>query len=197
MRKTLFILAFFFLVMSTECFATAWTVVDAETGEPIEGAIVLVEWTIQKGLPGLTHTESYKVVDKVTDDKGRVRVYKVLNPLVEPPRITVYKQGYVAWSNTIIFTGTRKKKRVRIKERTDFEWKDGYVIRMERFREGYSYIDHNFFIDRAIRVGFASDKKRRFLKTYQDAEFKELRKEREALSRKRRAQERRERAKGN
>ena len=34
------------------------TVVDAETGKPIEGAVILVEWTMTKGVPGMSHTKA-------------------------------------------------------------------------------------------------------------------------------------------
>jgi hypothetical protein len=46
------------------------TVQDAETGAPIEGAVVFVEWTKTKGLPGLTSTKVYKIVEVETDKDG-------------------------------------------------------------------------------------------------------------------------------
>jgi hypothetical protein len=95
------------------------TVVDAETGKPIEGAVVLVEWTMTKGL-GLTHTTSYKVTEMVTDNDGRFTVYTVPNPLVNAPDITVYKKGYVAWSSRWIFPNYDK--------RSDYSWRTGYFF---------------------------------------------------------------------
>ena len=52
-------LAILLVFMVTNCSAEiTGTVVDAETGKPIEGAVVLVEWTMTKGVPGMSHTES-------------------------------------------------------------------------------------------------------------------------------------------
>ena len=43
------------------------TVVDAETGKPIEGAVVLIQWTKTKGALGMTHHEIYKIFETETD----------------------------------------------------------------------------------------------------------------------------------
>lgn len=114
------------------------TVVDAETGAPIEGAVVLVEWTKTRGLPGLTHTESYKVIEAVTNKDGKVTISGTFSPTVNPPHVTVYKKGYVAWNNDYIFPGWVKRK--------DFEWRNGFVFKLEKFKEGYSHYDHSSFI---------------------------------------------------
>ena len=63
------------LIMTPGCYAEmTGTVVDAETGAPIEGAVVLVEWTVTKGVPGMTVTETYKVIEKITDKEGKVKI---------------------------------------------------------------------------------------------------------------------------
>ena len=49
------------------------TVVDAETGKPIEGAVVLVEWTKTHGI-GEHWTESFKVEESVTDREGKFTI---------------------------------------------------------------------------------------------------------------------------
>ena len=84
------------------------TVIDAETGQPIEGAVVLVEWTVTKGL-GLTYTQSYQVIEVVTDKDGKATVSGVFNPFVNPPHVTIYKKGYVAWNNEYIFPDYKKR----------------------------------------------------------------------------------------
>jgi len=73
------------------------TVVDAETGEPLEGAVVVFEWHQTKGPPGLTSTVHYKTVETVTDSEGRFSVPRVLNPLVNEPYFVIYKKGYYCW----------------------------------------------------------------------------------------------------
>jgi hypothetical protein len=96
------ILAFCLLVLwSNSCLAgiasISGTVVDAETGEPIEGAVVVFGWDQTKGPPGLTSTVHYKTVETVTDSEGRFSVPRVLNPLVNEPYFVIYKKGYYCW----------------------------------------------------------------------------------------------------
>jgi hypothetical protein len=117
-------------------------VIDAETGEPIEGAVIMMEWTETKGVPGMTYTESYKVIEVVTDKEGRAWIRGVYNPFVNLGSLVVYKKGYVAWGKDYIFPDYKK--------RTDFRWCCFYkVFKLERFKPEYSYIDHTSFIDSA------------------------------------------------
>lgn len=133
--------AFLFLLMilmAPGCNAEiTGTVVDAETGEPIEGAVVLVEWTITKGLPGMTRTESYEIKEALTNKEGKVSISGVLNPLVKG-HVTVYKKGYVAWNSAFIFPGYKK--------RTDFKWQHDYVFKLDKFKPEYNYNAHWQFI---------------------------------------------------
>lgn len=128
------------------------TVVDAETGKPVEGAVALVEWTLTQGL-GLTHTGSYKVSAVVTDHDGEFSAMGVVNPFVDPPHLTIYKKEYIAWNNEFIFPG--------FKEREDFRWTRKPVFKIERFMSKYSYTDHVTFIRTVIRstIGYESKKK--------------------------------------
>jgi hypothetical protein len=143
-------------------------IVDAETGQPIEGAIVLVEWTKTHGF-GNTYTSSEKVVEIFSDKDGIVKIPEYNDLFAEEPDITIYKPGYVAWNNHWIFPSINK--------REDFEWKDNYVIRLEKFKESYSYVKHNDFINLCIHMGLSIDKKRDFIKTYEDNEGIKYRKE--------------------
>ena len=138
MRRSLIVLAFLVFSSMTGCYFSATAkVVDAETGEPIEGAVVLVEWTITRGL-GLTYTESYKAIEAVTDKDGNAKISGEFNPFVNPPHVTAYKKGYVTWNDEYIFPDS--------KPRQDFEYKNGMVMRLERFKPEYTHIAHeNFF----------------------------------------------------
>jgi hypothetical protein len=130
-------------------------VADAETGKPIEGAIVLVEWTKKTGLGGFYSTSSYKVVEVITDKDGRFSVSGVLNPFVDEPDLTIYKKGYVAWNNQIIFPDYRN--------REGFEWRDGFVFELKRFdEESFSYDELSSFITSAARLYSATEKKTTF-----------------------------------
>jgi hypothetical protein len=140
-------------------------VVDAETGQPIEGAVILVEWTKAKGVPGMSYTESYKVVEVVTDKEGKASIAGVSSPLVDAPDVTVYKKGYVAWNNHFIFPDWKK--------RTDFKWENNNVFKLEKFKSEYSYDKHTSFIREAIRSHATSEKKQLIKKAYEWEEYKE------------------------
>ncbi|MCC7202475.1 MAG: carboxypeptidase regulatory-like domain-containing protein [Nitrospirae bacterium] len=147
--KYIFLLIAVFVITSG-CYATiTGKVLDAETGEPVEGAVVLVEWTKTKGF-GLTYTESYKVIEAVTDKEGKVMISGTFNPLVNPPDLTVYKKGYVAWNNKFIFPKYEKRK--------DFKWEKNYIIKMDRFKPEYKYSEHVSFIHSAIHLGLGEKK---------------------------------------
>lgn len=131
-------------------------VIDAETGAPIEGAIVLVEWTKKHGF-GDSWTESFKVVEALSDKDGNVQIEGCNSPFVEPPDVTVYKKGFVAWSSRWIFPDYRG--------RSDFKWGDS-VYKLEHFKDGYSYIDHTDFIGLSINASMNIKSKRTFEKAY-------------------------------
>jgi hypothetical protein len=137
------------------CLGMSGKVVDSETGEPIEGAIILVEWTKVHGTTGLHHEPS-KVVELLSDEEGKFRVSGVENPFHDPPEVTVYKKGYICWNSTYIFPKYKKRK--------DFEWGTTYIFKLKRFMPEYSYIKHTAFIDRVIYAG--PGKKKIFLEKY-------------------------------
>lgn len=113
------------------------TVVDAETGNPIEDAIVYVEWTVTTGLPGLKSANTYAVTEKVTDKNGKFTIVGVLNPMVNRPVVVVYKKGYVAWRSDYIFPDYA--------HRMDFEWKRNYIFRLDNYKN-YSHSRHILFL---------------------------------------------------
>ncbi len=129
------------------------TVVDSVTGQPIEEAVVLVEWTKTHGI-GEHWTESFKVEEAVTDKDGKFTVDGLDIRSVDPPDVTVYKKGYVAWNNKYIFPTHEN--------RTDFRWNDGYVIKLMKFQTLYSYDEHSSFIRNAIHSGMGLGNKNKF-----------------------------------
>lgn len=142
------------IFMSTSCSAEpkiiTGTVVDAESGAPVEGAVVLVEWTKAEGMPGLTSTKSYKVVEAVTDKEGKFTVEDMKKILIDPPDVAIYKKSYVCWSSRIIFPDWRN--------RTDFKWGKTTLFKLEHFKSEYSYIKHTSFIGSAINSGLSEKK---------------------------------------
>lgn len=134
-----------FLISHTSYGPITTKVIDAETGEPIEGAIVMVEWTNVKGMPGLSYTVSYKVEEVISDSEGIARLAGIPKRAASLDVVAVYKKGYVLWSDHNVFAGSRQL--------TVFEWKDNYVFEMARFKPEYSYDKHTSFIRSSIRSG--------------------------------------------
>ena len=149
MKIQLFVLAVLISVISFGCYAgITGIVVDSETQKPIEGAVVLVEWTKTHGI-GDHWTESYKVVEAVSDQVGKVSIEGCYSPFVDPPNVTVYKKGYVAWNSQIVFPNYQQRKA--------FVWKD-QTFSMEHFKSEYSYNEHTQFIRSAIHLGLGGKK---------------------------------------
>jgi hypothetical protein len=165
LKYTLLTILFLFITVGCEGEMTG-IAVDAETGQPIEGAVILVEWTKTKGVPGLSYTESYKVVEAVTDKEGKASIDGVVGPFVSVPRVTVYKRGYVAWNNEFIFPDWTK--------RTAFKWENNYVFKLEKFKPEYSYDKHTTFIHGSILDNIAFEKKKVMFNAYRWEELKAL-----------------------
>src|SRR5438128_2478809 len=78
-------------------------IVDAETGQPISGAVVLAAWWTRS--PGAVHErrDFQEAIEVVTDDQGRFVIPAVstvsLNPFtrIQGPDIKIFKGGYGQW----------------------------------------------------------------------------------------------------
>ena len=101
------------LLLGGVCLAgTSGVAVDAKSGKPVEGAVVVMQWTVTKGL-GNTYHEVYQVYERVTDKKdGRFSVPGVLNR-VDPPTMAVYSGAIAVGATDIRSTGRWKKTRRR------------------------------------------------------------------------------------
>jgi hypothetical protein len=140
MRIVFSCLAIILIFMVGGCVAEiTGTVVDAETGNSIEGAVILVEWTMTKGVPGMSHTKPFEIEEVSSKRDGVFRIKKLFNPLLNPPRMTIYKKGYVAWNSEYVFPTWSKRK--------NYEMKDGMFIRLESFKNEYSRMDHVNFLN--------------------------------------------------
>lgn len=166
MRKTIIISLFLLILSVSGCSASSkgisGTVVDVETGKPIEGAVVLVEWTRTTGI-GDKHTVSAKVAETVTDKEGKFKLPGCYSPFVNIPDLAIYKKGYVTWSSRNIFPARAK--------RDDFQWRSGNIYKLEKFKDSYSYVDHYGFTTSAINstIGGPNDKQL-FFRTFSEAE---------------------------
>jgi hypothetical protein len=179
--RTSLIAILLLILMSIGCSAEnriiTGTVLDAESGAPIEGAVVLVEWTKAEGMPGMWSTKSDKVVEVITDKDGKFTAEDV-KKLINIPDVAIYKKGYVTWSSRWIFPDRRN--------RTDFKWRTGNIYKLDKFKDTYSYVDHYGFTMSAVNstIGGPNDKQL-FLRTYSDAEMKQVILERSERDRKR------------
>lgn len=96
-------------------------VVEAGTGRPIAGAVVLGVWTKRVGLPGLYHTELVDVKETETDAEGWFVLERPAALGIEEEAVTVYKFGYVAWSNLFVFPTSKRREDVRVPARIGLE----------------------------------------------------------------------------
>ncbi len=117
-------------------------VLDAQTQQPLAGAVVLGVWTKAAGLPGLTHTELIGVREAETDQQGHFDLERLGGLFVEES-VTVYKFGYVAWNNLYTFPGWARRKDSQVPAQ----------ILLEPFPPGESHQGHLSFISNAIRAG--------------------------------------------
>jgi hypothetical protein len=119
-------------------------IIDAETKQPIEGALIHAQWNAVKGF-GLTHTETYGIQEVKSNREGKFRIPGVilLAPDINPPLVIIYKRGYVAWDPEAVFRFPTED----IQRRDDFKWAKDVVIEMEKFKIEYSHAMHLSFID--------------------------------------------------
>jgi hypothetical protein len=76
-------------------------VIDAETGQPIEGAIALAQWFSAGGgaLFEGPQINLAKAQETYSDKDGRIYFSDLWNTIKKPSRLTVYKPGYVLWDS--------------------------------------------------------------------------------------------------
>lgn len=128
--------------------ATTFRVLDAETKQPIKGAVALAMWTKTRGLPGLTSTYTAKAVEAVTGADGVFEVPSVLGTLaLQTPHLKVYKPGYVGWDSRYIYLGCYEENRILSREirREGFSMIDQDIL-LEHWKKNYSYTSHYSFV---------------------------------------------------
>jgi hypothetical protein len=143
-------------------------VVDAVTEEPVEGAAIFIEWTKSSfGPPGFDYEKTVEVSETLTDSEGRSEIPKY-SSLFKDYTMAVYKDGYVCWSSLKVFPGW--------KDRKGFKLKNTMLIKMERFKEEYSRLEHaNFTTSMALGAGGEFGKAIRLEREIQRDHIKERR----------------------
>ena len=125
MRNKLILLAIMALILVGEgCTITHklgpfyGKVVDAETGAPIEGAVVVV-WCYTKGYSmGGTVRRFADAIETITDAKGefrisshRINLYRMMATWDDKNRISIFKPGYGAYPGNLKTYSSLKKER--------------------------------------------------------------------------------------
>ena len=139
---------FLLVLAGTGCAGTLkGQVLDAQTGQPIEGAVLLGVWSRVVGIPGLHHTEFVAMREVETDAAGRFELETPGKIGVDEEAVTVYKPGYVAWSNLFIFPTLERRQDTGVPSR----------VLLERFLPDQSHRRHiSFITDATAGVGLSS-----------------------------------------
>jgi len=93
-------------------------IIDNATGQPIEGAIALAQWTRYSPLAGAWFEGGKEWLTKIqetySDKDGKIYIddYWAIGIYFfdHPPTLTVYKPGYVVWNSKIICPDYEKRK---------------------------------------------------------------------------------------
>ena len=117
---------------------------DAQTQQPIAGAVVLGVWTKQEGMV-FHRTVLVGVKEAETNAEGRFELERP-GALGVEESVTVYKFGYVAWNNQYIFPTDENRKRTGIPDQ----------IPLELFPPDGSHQKHIRFIHSATMSSFSA-----------------------------------------
>jgi hypothetical protein len=133
-------------------------VIDADTGQPIEGAVAIAIWrkhsaTERAWWEGGTMVV-VRVEEAVSDAQGRIYIdgfwgswYLFENRY---PRLTIYKPEYICWDQKNIFIPGQSGKR-----RTDFNSKKR-IAKLKKWPENFSFNRHSSFVS-TVTMGDAHE----------------------------------------
>lgn len=120
--------------------------VDAQTRQPVEGAVVAVNWVRYKWTPpGLpTDRERYGTSESVTDAQGQFTISKY--PFGSY-FMGVYKQGYVCWSSEEIYNPEGRTYEEKYTYRKSHQVEDGMVIELVPIKgDDFPVLEHAKFV---------------------------------------------------
>jgi hypothetical protein len=138
-------------------------VLDAQTGQPVGGAIVLGVWSRIAGLPGLHHTEYVGVREAETDAEGRFVLERPSSRYnrEDGESVTVYMPGYIAWNNLFLFPDSRRREDKRVPPK----------IALEKFPAHQSHKQHVRYIDGATEGRYNPETTPKFWKAVRPEHF--------------------------
>lgn len=106
-------------------------VIDNVTGNPIDNALVVVQWT----RPDIHSIEGWSIeviknYEVLTDKEGVFTIKDTpMNPFANPPKLIIYKEGYIPWANDSIFPGKMK---------SEHEWKNNVTYKLDHFTNNFT-----------------------------------------------------------
>jgi len=140
--KSLRVVIFIFIMMvSSGCYhGINGKVVDNATGKPLEGALVVVQWT-RPDIHSIEGISSAVIMntETLTDKNGKFVIRSTpYNPFANQPEMIIIKEGYIPWRNDEIFPGGNKEE--------NKQWKNNETYKLDVFTEKYTYNQIDFFL---------------------------------------------------
>jgi hypothetical protein len=118
------------------------TVVDNITGKPIEGALVVAQWTKPRGIPGMHYSNLHRITETLSDKKGKFHLRGTIGVIINRPVMLVYKDGYIPWRNDSTFPSLNAVK--------NNEWKNCVTYKLDVLTDKYTIVQLSDF----TRYGF-------------------------------------------
>jgi hypothetical protein len=143
-------------------------VVDAETGEPIEGAVAIAIWrkhsiTERAWFEGGTMVV-VRIEEAVSDKEGKIYIDDFWDWHLSEnryPRLTIYKPRYVCWDQKNIHINEYKGTR-----RHDFD-KENRIAHMKKWPKGFSFNGHRRFMSSVTMRDTDKASKKLFRKAFE------------------------------
>jgi hypothetical protein len=183
-------------------------VVDAETGEPIEGAVAIAIWRKRSFGDRWFEGGSIKVTrveEAVSDREGKIFIdgfWSVWDSFQDKdkdtpiswrsPHLTIYKFGYVCWDQFLLFPGILAGKRNDFNKENRIariaKWPSGFSLNNHWEFEGFSFNENWSFMN-SVTMGDIHEANQMLFRKAFDVESKFRIKENNILSEKRRKME--------
>jgi hypothetical protein len=152
--RTLVFAIFIIVFLPTVCFALflgpySGTVIDSQTGEPIEGASVFFFWEKSVPTPLKAYSEVFESKLVYTDKKGTYHLPRILPNLglqgvLESTNIIIYEPGYQAYNISISHLSPYGKPDSSFKEKDN-------IVKLDRIPPNFDHQKHYRMIEDALR----------------------------------------------
>jgi hypothetical protein len=151
--RTLVFVVSIIIFLPTVCFAVFWgpysgTVIDSQTGDPIEGASVLFFWEKSVPTPMKAYSEVFEAKLVYTDKKGTYHIPRILPNLglqgvLESTNIIIYQPGYQSCTIRISHVSPPGKPDSSFKEKDN-------IVKLDRSPPGFNHKEHYRMIEDAL-----------------------------------------------